>query len=265
MTAPRADVARLGRHPLVRVPTLIVGGAIALVLLAVTTYAAASLLVRTTETDSTTFEDEVRRVDVKVTGRVTITARADQGAHIDRRSTFGVQRPRVTETLEDGLLRVRVQCPWGISVVCSNDVEIAVPADVSLLIDAMGVRVTDVTGDIEVVSGAGAVELDGVTGTVGVNVGSGSIAGRDLGSTRVRAAAGAGSVDLDFATPPDDVEATSGAGSVVVAVPPGDEVYRVDANAGAGDSVVTVARDPAGERVIRANAGAGSVEVRYSA
>lgn len=262
--SPRPDVARYGRHPLVRVPTLALGGLIALALLAGTTYVVANLLVRTNESDTTTLEGDVRRVDIKVTGQVVITAGAVDGARIDRRSTFGVERPRIVQTLEDGLLTVRVQCPGGISVVCSNRVEVEVPADVSLLVDAMGVQVSDVTGDIEVTSGAGSVELDGVSGTVGVNVGGGSIVGRDLRSARVRATAGAGSVDLGFTTAPEDVEATSGAGSVVVDLPPGDETYRVDANAGAGDSVIAVATDPAGDRVIRASAGAGSVEVRYS-
>lgn len=256
--------AEWGKHLLIRVPTLAIGGLIALALIGLTGFSVANVLVRTTETDSQVFEGEVRRVDITVTGEVVVTAGADDGARLDRRSTFGVTRPRVTQTLEDGLLTVRVECPGGVSVVCDNTVELEVPTGVSLKIDALGTHVTGTEGEIDINSGAGSVELDSVSGEVDVNVGGGSIVGRDLRSSRVTAFAGAGSVDLDFDVPPDDVDASSGAGSVIIDLPRGDEAYRVDADAGAGEDTVSVATDPASERAIRANAGAGSVEVRYA-
>jgi hypothetical protein len=96
-----------------------------------------------------------------------------------------------------------------------------------------------------------------------VSVGGGSIEGQDLRSARVQAAAGAGSVDLGFVAPPEDVDASSGAGSVLIWLPTGDETYRVDADAGAGSDQVTVKTDQTSDRVVRANAGAGSAEVHY--
>lgn len=252
-----------GRHPLVRIPTLIVGGLVTATLLAGITFAVANVLVRTTDTDTTTLTGEVRRADVHVTGNVTITTGPVDRVEISRRSSYGVTRPRITEELGDGLLTVRVECVGGLSVICTNDVELVVPAEVSFTIDALGVDLSDVEGDVEIDSGAGSVELARLSGEIDVNVGGGSIDAHDLRSTRVRASAGAGSVELGFVTPPEDVDATSGAGSVLVWLPPGEETYRVDADAGAGSDVVTVDTDQTSERVIRANAGAGSAEVHY--
>lgn len=265
-TPPRpaaTNPAAWGRHPLVRIPTLAVGGLLTLLLLAGTTFVVANVLVRTTETDSATLTGPIRRVDVQVTGSVTISTGAADRAEVDRRSTFGVTRPTVTQQLVDGLLTVRAECSGGISVMCHNDVDLVVPADVSLTIESLGVDIADVQGDVEIDSGAGSVHLRRLGGELDVSVGGGSIDGEDLRSTRLRVDAGAGSVTLELAVPPDDVEAVSGAGSVLVTVPAGREAYRVDADAGAGSDRVTVRTDPTSDRVIRANAGAGSVEVRY--
>lgn len=261
-TAP-VNPAAWGRHPLVRIPTLVVGGLVTAALLAGLTFAVANVLVRTTDTDTTTLTGEVRRADVHVTGNVTITTGPVDRVEISRRSNYGVTRPRITERLHDGLLTVRVECVGGLSVICTNDVDLVVPADVSFTIDALGVDLSDVAGDVEIDSGAGSVELARLSGDIDVNVGGGSVDAHDLRSARVRAAAGAGSVELDFVTPPEDVDATSGAGSVVVWLPPGEETYRVDADAGAGSDVVTVDTDQTSDRVVRANAGAGSAEVHY--
>ena len=62
----------------------------------------------------------------------------------------------------------------------------------------------------------------------------------------------------------DEPIAFDGYMDVTVPVEGGDdETYRVDADAGAGSDVVAVRTDMTSDRVIRANAGAGSVEVRY--
>jgi hypothetical protein len=260
---PGSDPAPWGRHPLVRIPTLVVGGLITVIVLAVGAFVVANLLVRTTETDTTTLTGEVRRADVHVTGSVIVTTGPADRVEISRRSTFGVTEPRVTENLEDGLLTVRVECVGGLSVACTNRVELVVPADVSFTIDSLGAHISDIEGDVEINSGAGSVDLERLSGDLDVSVGGGSISGRDLRSARVQADAGAGSVELGFVTPPEDVDATSGAGSVLVWLPRGDETYRVDVDAGAGSDLATVRTDPTSDRIIRANAGAGSAEVHY--
>ncbi|QYG95022.1 hypothetical protein HC251_23045 [Iamia sp. SCSIO 61187] len=263
-TARPTNPATWGRLPFVRIPALALGGLVVVLLLGLGTFAAANVMVRTTERDSTTLTGEVLRAEVHVTGKVTIRTGPADRVEIDRRSSFGVREPRVVETLVDGLLTVRVECIGGISIICTNRVDLVVPSDVSFTISALGASVSDVEGDIELDSGAGAVDLERVSGDLQMSVGGGSITGRDLRSTRVDATAGAGSVDLSFAVPPEDVEATSGAGSVVVEVPPGDEAYRIDAESGAGSTDIAVRTDPTSDRVIRAAAGAGSTDVRYT-
>lgn len=261
MTGPAP--ARYGRHLAVRIPTMAVGGLLTLLLLGIGSYSVANVLVRTTERDTATFTGAVRRVEVDVTGSVHIRGGAADEASLRRRSTFGVHRPTVRQDLVDGLLTIRVQCPGGISVVCDNRVDLVVPADAAVSVRGLGTHVTDVSGAVEIRSSAGEVELVRVAGRISADVGGGAINGRDLRTTEVTADAAAGSVDLTFAVAPTDVDARSGAGSVIVTIPRGEEAYRVDADAGAGEDVVRVATDPASDRVIRANAGAGSVEVRY--
>jgi hypothetical protein len=262
-SGPASNPARWGRHLAIRIPTLAVGGLLALLLLGIGSYAVANVLVRTTERDDTTFTGAVRRVEVHVTGSVHVRGGPADEARLARRSTFGVHRPEVRQELVDGLLTVRVECPGGVSVVCDNRIDLVVPADAALELHGLGTHVTDMTGDVEVRSGAGEVELVRVSGRIDASVGGGAVNGRDLRTTEVRATSGAGSVDLQFTVAPTDVDAESGAGSVLVTIPDGPEAYRVDADAGAGEDVVRVRTDPTSERVIRANAGAGSVEVLY--
>lgn len=262
-TRATVNPAAWGRHPVVRIPTLALGGLVVVVLLAVGGFSVANLLVRTTESDSTTLTGGVRRAEIHVTGNVTITTGPADRVEIRRRSTFGMSEPRIEESLADGLLTVRVECADGLSIMCTNDVDLVVPADVSFTIISFGTRISDVEGDVEVDSGAGSVELERLSGDIEIDVGGGSIEGDDLRSSRVHANAGAGSVDLAFVTPPADVDATSGAGSVLISLPPGEDTYRVDADAGAGSDTITVRTDPTSDRRIRADSGAGNVEVRY--
>ena len=255
-------MARAGRHPAVRVVALATGGLLTLVLLAATSFGAANLLVRTTESDVRTLEGPVTRAVVDVDGRIDVVVGPDDRARVERSSTFGLRRPSVRRTLVDGLLTVQVTC-GDLPGLCSSDVTLTLPATAEVAVTGEHVTVTGTTGPVEADADGGAVELTDLSGPIDVRTGGGAVVGRDLRSDVVRASVGAGAVDLEMTRPPSDVEASTGAGSVVVVLPPDGTAYRVDATAGAGSQDVRVATDPASPRRVRASTGAGSVEVRY--
>ena len=262
---PSTDTARWGRHPAVRVVTLAFGGLLTILVLTIGGLGVANGLVRTSDTDSLVLDGPVRRVEIRVDGRVSVQPGPADEATVSWRATFGLERPDVTTTLDDGLLTVRVRCGEGISLVCDTRVELAVPPDASLSVEGLGVEVRDIDGDVDVDSGAGEVELTRLSGRIDASVGGGTLLGRDLTSDEVRASTGAGTVEIDFDRAPHLVEAVAGAGAVIIGLPPGDETYRVDAEAATAGRSVDVRTDPTSDRVIRAHAGAGAVEVRYRA
>lgn len=255
--------ARAGRRPAVRAVVLGLGGLLTVVVIGLATVAVASVLVRTTETDTLTLRGPIDSAVFRVSGELTVTSGPAGRAHIERRSGYGFSKPEVRQTLEGGVLTVRVRCE-GATVICDNQVDVELPPEVDVDVRASHAVITDVAGSVRVENEGGAVELDGVTGPVDVRVGGGSVMGTDLASDDVRANAGAGAIELSFRRPPVTVDASAGAGHIQIEVPRSEEGYQVDASAGAGGTQVDVASDPDSDRTIRARAGAGGVEVRYS-
>lgn len=245
-----------------RIILLLGGGVIAVCLVATTTYAVAGVLVRTSERADDTLTGTFDRVDVHVSGSIDIHPGPEGEARIVRRSDYSFDQPEVTQRIVEGVLELSYECR-GVSVICHHDVDLAVPPGVELVIEANHAVVTDTTGPVRIRSGGGAAELERVSGPVDVQVGGGSVTGRDLRSTHVEAKAGGGSVELDFAEPPEWVDTSAGAGHIGIVLPRGEASYRVDADAGLGDSQVSVRTDPVSPRIIRASAGAGDVVVRY--
>lgn len=245
-----------------RIILLLGGGLVALLLVAVTTWSVAGALVQASERADDTLVGRFDRAVVRVSGSVDIGPGPEGRARIVRRSDYAFDRPGVTQRIVDGVLEVRVLCR-GLKVICHHDLDIALPPDVAVEVEASEITIVDTTGPIDVRSAGGEVVLERVAGPVDVTVGGGAILGHDLRSSDVRADTGGGSVELEFARPPDWVVAEAGAGAVEVVVPPGTEAYHVRADAGVGEDAIGVRTDPESPRVIRATAGAGSVEVRY--
>lgn len=258
MTAPTTPP----RTSWLRAPLLVVGGLVAVVVLALATTTVASTLVRTTERTSRTFTGLISRVEVRASGRVEIAVGADDEVVVRRTLTFGLSRPRTVERRDGDTLVLKAGCA-GLMVDCDTTLRLTVPRDTEIDVAAEDTEISDVAGPISADSDTGAIVLDRVSGPLRLNVGAGAVEGTDLRSPEVVAGVGAGSVVLDFAAPPERVEARAGAGGVEISLPPGEESYAVDASAGAGETDIRVRTDPASARVIRADAGAGSAIVRY--
>lgn len=245
-----------------RIILLFGGGLLTVALVATTAYSLAGVLVRTSERADDRVTGSFERVEVHVSGSIDVHPGPEGEARVIRRSDFSFERPDITQRIVDGVLELDFGCR-GVSVICDHDVDLAVPPDVELVIEANHAVVTDTTGPIRIRSGGGAAEMERVSGPIDARVGGGAIIGRDLRSTHVQANAGGGSVELDFAQPPEWVDASAGAGHIGIVLPRGEATYRVDADAGLGDSRVSVRTDPVSPRIIRASAGAGDVVVRY--
>ena len=223
-SVPPSAAAQAGRHRAVRVVAVVLGGLLTLAIVGGASLAAANLLVRATERDSRTVEGTITRARVVVEGSATIVAGPDGQARVDRTSTFGLSRPDITETLVDGLLTVRITCVGG--VICTNRVTLTLPAATDVTVSAGDLRVSDITGPVEVDTDGGKVRLDGLSGPIDARVGGGEVLGTDLTSQEVRARVGGGHIALRFRTPPREVDAFSAAGAVEVILPRGEEAYR---------------------------------------
>lgn len=254
-------------HRGARRAVLVVGGLVTALLIVQGTLALVGLWFRTSDTAPLVLgggriTDVVVEVDAG-------TVRLVPGEVFDGRRTahYGLVKPRLTVMRDGGSLAVTGHCGrvWLSGSWCSTDVTLTVPADVRVRVHtaAGDVHIGAITGEVRVSSGAGDVNLTGTTGPVVVETGAGDVRGVDLGPV-VDAQSGAGDVRLAFAVAPTDVRAESGAGDVAVLLPPGETVYRVDADSGAGSRTVDVRTSPTATARVFAQSGAGNVSVRYA-
>jgi len=256
----RDTAGRVGALVPFRILAVGFGLLIALTAIGGAAFAAANLLVRTTETDTIEIAGPVERVVVDVHGSVTIEPGAEDGTVIRRSSTFGLRRPRVRTVLEDGVLVVRVRCVG--TVLCTNDVHIEVPRAAGATVHASEVRVRGLSGDVRAESQGGSIRLHDLSGDVVAEVGGGEVSGDGLRSPSVRATVGAGAIDLTFAAAPESIEADVTAGAIVIELPVTEATYRIEVSATSGESRSSVESDPDSPRLVRAHAATGDVEVR---
>lgn len=247
---------------------LAVGGLVAAVAIAQGTLALVSLWFRTSDTAPLALGGG-RITDVRIdvdAGTVRLTpGEAVAGQRTER---YGFLRPRVDVERDGGALMVTGRCAraWVTGSWCSTAVTLTVPADVRVTVrtGAGDVHLGAVRGEVVVTSGAGDVTLTDTAGPVTVESGAGDVRATGLTGAVVHAQSGAGRVSLDFGTPPADVRAESGAGSVTVVLPAGETAYRVDADSGAGSRTVDVRTSPTADAQVYAHSGAGDVTVRYA-
>lgn len=112
-------------------------------------------------------------------------------------------------------------------------------------------------------AGGGAVVLHGLSGVLNIRTTAGSISAVALTSRRVTAAAGAGSLSLQFAKPPQRVAATATTGSVSVMVPRGTH-YRIAGWPGRR-AVAPGLASATSPRLITVSGGSGFASIGYAA
>ncbi|WP_433114810.1 DUF4097 family beta strand repeat-containing protein [Micromonospora sp. CA-246542] len=153
-----------------------------------------------------------------------------------------------------------VTVPAGVSVQGdsgSGDVELTKVGAVKLRLGSGDVRITEVTGSLDVETGSGNIDLSEADSTVRLRAGSGDVSARRVAGA-TDAEAGSGNVTIELETP-TSARAHASSGDVSVLVPAGS--YRVRSSTGSGDARITVADDPAASLVLDGSAGSGDVTI----
>ncbi|MFG2147561.1 hypothetical protein ACGFRG_25760 [Streptomyces sp. NPDC048696] len=201
--------------------------------------------------------------------QVTVGPGADGEVRVKERLSWSLRKPKVTKEWDGDTLKLRPECGGLLSVTgldCSVQLDLTVPAGVELKVKngSGAVRVTGLTGPVDVRAGSGSVKLYGVRGPITGSVDSGSLNGSAIGSADAEVRVRSGQASLEFVAPPRRVSASSGSGSVEVSLPPGSR-YRVAGKAGSGVRDVDDALvDPASARMLTISTGSGSASAGYA-
>lgn len=185
---------------------------------------------------------------------------------IDSEASGTLHTPELEVRPEGARVRVAGGCPQFTFGKCSSEIVVRVPARTA----------------VKVAAGSGDISADGLDGNVTLHSASGDVVGNDLDGASVeltsnsgdivaagvRAASivtrtGSGDVTVHALRVPASLEARSDSGDIAVLVPPGDELYRVDAETKSGDRSVGVATTSRATNSVTARTNSGDVVVDY--
>lgn len=138
-------------------------------------------------------------------------------------------------------------CDGGWLDQCSVGFDVVVPAALAVELETDNGRVTvrDLEGRIE-------AETD-----------NGEISGDGLGSPDVHVRSDNGRIELEFASSPEAVTATTDNGAVVIRIPDDGDAHDVSTSTDNGSIDVDVRSDPASDRSITVETDNGSIDVEY--
>ncbi|MEU4347584.1 hypothetical protein [Streptomyces sp. NPDC023838] len=200
---------------------------------------------------------------------LTVVPGAEGEVRIQERLSWSLRKPKVAKEWDGDTLKLRPECDGRLAVTslgCSVELDLTVPAGVALKVNSGSgtVRVSGLTGPVDVDGGSGSVKLYGVRGPINASVGSGSFSGAAIGSAEAEVHSSSGHAELEFVTPPREVTASTGSGGVDLLVPAGSR-YRVEGTKGSGtrdieDSLL----DPSSDRHITVSSGSGTATLDYT-
>ena len=243
---------------------LVIGSIAAAVTIVFGTVQVVSLLARSTDETTTTFEAVRRLVVDNHAGSIRLRSSPDATLRIDRKETRGLTKPSYSERLEDGGLVIEASCagPFG---WCEVQLEVEVPAGVD--VDATGgggsVRADGLDAGLRLRSSGGSITVVGSGPVLDLSSSGGSVNVEAAKARDVKVRSSGGSVRVRSTVVPDTVDARSSGGSVTVELPDGPTAYRVDATSSGGSARTQVRTDPTSSRRITADSRGGSVTVRY--
>ena len=205
----------------------------------------------------------VTAVEVEIdNGRVEVVAGTELEPRIRQTTRSLFAAPKLQESVIDGVLRLRAECPRLAGPTCEVRYRVEVPATVAVRVrtDRGSVSVDGMTGAVDVAADAGRISLARTSGPVTARTSAGSIEGVDLSPAFLDASTGAGRIRMSLEKPSARVDLRTGAGNIDVALPP--DRYRVETETDAGKIDVAVTVDATSPYVVRARTGAGGIRVR---
>jgi hypothetical protein len=211
------------------------------------------------------FAGPVHVVDIDASaGGVRLTGSDRSGAVVDTHVIRGFTRPKADVSLADGRLHIHNTCGFTTGW-CSVMSRVQVPSDVDVVVRSSGgsVRISGVTGDLDLSASGGGVHVTGSSGTLRLRSSGGGVDATGIEGGTVNASSSGGGVRLEFSRPPEAVVASSSGGGVTVVVPRDSTAYRVDAHSSGGGTHTDVRTDPTGRRRIDVSSSGGGVTVRY--
>jgi hypothetical protein len=185
---------------------------------------------------------------------------------VARRLTYGLRRPFVEERIDGDTFRVSDRpCTVGVALGCELRWLLQVPRDVDVDVTTRtgSIHVSGMSNTVKVASESGEVRVLAASGKlVTLRSRTGSVVAQNISSEQVVAITSTGSVSLTFRAPPSLVVGRSETGDVGVALPDGDESYRIEANSSDdGSLTVTAKDDPHSRRRINVRSSKGDVSV----
>ncbi|WP_327297694.1 MULTISPECIES: DUF4097 family beta strand repeat-containing protein [unclassified Streptomyces] len=211
----------------------------------------------------------VKAVDVDSgSSEVSISAGTGREVRVHQELSWSLRRPTVDRSWDGDTLRLRTRCDGTLAMTslgCSVRLDLSVPAGVAVrVVSGSGqVRVSGLTGSMDLRSGSGELQLYGVAGQIRVRTGSGAVDGIALTSKAVDAQTGSGRAKFEFAAPPEKLTGSVGAGEFEATLPLGSR-YQVRGGTHSGTwSVEKGVADPAAERRIDVSSRSGTVHIGY--
>ncbi|WP_031068001.1 DUF4097 family beta strand repeat-containing protein [Streptomyces sp. NRRL WC-3742] len=219
--------------------------------------------------EDTVYPVAVHRIQL-VTGSASVRIRpgSDGQVLLTKTLDWTVSEPKVkVDVSAAGVMNVDVQCRRQLSFYnCGAQIDLKVPPGVEVggLVTSGSVELEDLTGPVALEGTSGAINLNRLTGPVHARTTSGMVQGSELKSNRVEATSDSGSVQLDFATAPANVNATTNSGSVTVTLPR-DSHYRINSRTGSGSSQIDGSLgDASSPNSLVAAVGSGSLQIGYN-
>jgi hypothetical protein len=250
------------RGPILRILLVV-----AIVVLALGLWAAASWALRSTESDTVSIDESYDRLEIDVSaGDIVIEAGSGDETTLEWRTEAGPFRDaEVSHRVDGDRLVIETGCDGGLLSLplgfCRADVTLTVPADVDVVAESSAGRVsaTGLEGSADLESSAGEVRVDGHSGPLRAHSSAGAVVVVGLASDDAEISSSAGRVEVTAVEPPENLRAESSAGRVTVTLP--DETYDLDADSSAGDVTTEVATDPDSRYHVEATSSAGDVTV----
>jgi Putative adhesin len=196
-------------------------------------------------------------------GNVTVSQTAGDRLVATGTAHYSLVRSTVTRSVTATGTTVSSHCRF-VAGECSFNYRVGLPAGgrAGLASGSGNMLLRGLSGYVNAAAGSGDIAGTGLSGPqVSLESGSGDITVSGLTSADVTASAGSGNVTLTFIKVPRLVSVSNSDGDVRLVLPPGRTLYKVDASAGSGSSVVKVPQSTNSPHVIKVSDGSGNILV----